>query len=190
MYKIKVIVGSVRERRFGEKVLPWLLSNLEKQNTEREFEVEVLDLKDFNLPVFSEGVSPMFIKNFEYRLDEVKKWSAKVNDGDAYIFLAPEYNHGVSSALKNAMDYLFSEWQFKPFGIVSYGEVGGANMIQMLRLIAIELRMIPVKQAVHIMDPWTLKDENGNLRDGVLEKYTGQLETLMKDLLFICGKMR
>lgn len=192
MKKIKIIVGSVRQRRFAEKTVPWILENLDKQNKlidNDKFEVEVLDLKDWEFPFFSE-VSPMTIKNGDYRLDIIKRWSEKIKEADAFIFISPEYNKSVTSVLKNAIDYLFYEWQYKPFGIVSYGEVGGANSVQALRLIGIELRMIPVKQAVQIMDPWTLRDEQGELKGGILEKYNSQFEQMFKDLLFYTEKLK
>jgi NAD(P)H-dependent FMN reductase len=195
MTKIKVIVGSIRENRFGGKALPWVKEQLSKYalahtDAQDKLEIEILDLKEWDLPLFAEPVSPKFIKDGNYRLPVVKNWAEKIKEADGFIFLTPEYNHGMSAALKNSLDYLYNEWMFKPMGIVSYGEVGGANMIQVLRLTAIELHMLPVKQAVHIMDPWTLKDSEGNLIPGSLEKYNGQFEEMMKDLMYLCGKMK
>jgi NAD(P)H-dependent FMN reductase len=79
-----------------------------------------------------------------------KKWAAKISEADGYIIVSPEYNHGYSAVLKNAIDWVFPEWRNKPVGFVGYGNAGGARAIEQLRQVAIELQMVPIRSAVHI----------------------------------------
>jgi NAD(P)H-dependent FMN reductase len=111
--------------------------------------VEVLDLKEYELPFFNEGVSPSF-KQEPYAHPEVARFTKKVAEGDAYVMVTPEYNHSTSGVLKNALDWVYQEWNNKPVAFVSYGSVGGARAVEHLRLIAIELQMAPIRAAVHI----------------------------------------
>jgi NAD(P)H-dependent FMN reductase len=144
--KIKVIVGSTRPGRFSEKPAQWIADEAKKVEG---VEVEVLDLRDYPMPFFDEPESPSY-KKAPYTNPVVQKWTAKIADGDAFIVVTPEYNHSPSAVVKNAFDYVGSEWNKKPIAFVSYGSVGGARAIQQLRLVAIELQMVPVRQSVHI----------------------------------------
>jgi NAD(P)H-dependent FMN reductase len=97
----------------------------------RDAEFELVDIKDFNLPLLDEPVPPSM---GQYSKPHTKVWAAKISSFDGYVFVTPEYNHGISGALKNAIDFLFAEWNNKAAGFVSYGSVGGARAMEQLRL--------------------------------------------------------
>jgi NAD(P)H-dependent FMN reductase len=144
--KIKIIVGSTRQNRFSEKPAHWICEEAKKKDG---VEAELLDLRDYPMPFFDEPISPA-MSGGKYSNEIVKKWAEKINDGDACIIVAPEYNHGYPAVLKNALDLIFPEWNKKAVGFVSYGGVGGARSIEQLRQVAIELQMVPIRNAIHI----------------------------------------
>jgi NAD(P)H-dependent FMN reductase len=144
--KIKVIAGSTREGRFSDKAATWIAAELAKQEG---VEVEILDLKDYDMPFFNEPVSPAH-KTEPYTNEAVARFTQKIAEGDAYVIVTPEYNHSTTGVLKNALDWVYQEWNNKPVAFVSYGSVGGARAVEQLRLIAIELQMAPIRSAVHI----------------------------------------
>ena len=143
---IKVIAGSTREGRFSDKAAAWIAEEIKKQE---EVVVEVLDLRDYNMPFFNEPMSPSF-KQEPYTNEAVTRFTKKIEEGDAFVIVTPEYNHGTSGVLKNALDWVYPEWNNKPIAFVSYGSVGGARAVEQLRLNAIELQMAPIRAAVHI----------------------------------------
>ena len=104
-----------------------------------------------------------------------RKWADKIGEGDGYIIVTPEYNHGYPAVLKNALDYVYKEWNQKPLGLVSYGTVGGARVVEQLRQVAIELKMVPVRTAVHIVAFWNMLDEKGDLKTDTLEKNADEM---------------
>ena len=142
MTKIGIILGSTRPGRNGEAVAKWVLENA-SQRTDAEF--EIVDLKDFPLPHLDEAMPPSL---GQYQGEHTKQWAAKVAEFDGYVFVTPEYNHSTSGVLKNALDYVYSEWNNKAAGIVSYGSVGGARAAEHLRLILAELQVATVRQQV------------------------------------------
>jgi NAD(P)H-dependent FMN reductase len=141
---IGVVIGSTREGRFGEKPAHWI-HEIAKQRT--DFALELVDLRDHPLPFFNEPRSPAYgpVNNEAARL-----WARKLATLDGLIIVTPEYNHGPSAVLKNALDYAYKEFNRKPIGFVGYGGVGAARAVEQLRLIAIELQMAPVAHAVHV----------------------------------------
>lgn len=144
-YQLKVIIGSTRPSRKGHLVADWIL-NLLKQHA--SFEVEVLDLKEINLPFMDEVEHPALQK---YANDHTKKWSKTIEGADAFVVVTPEYNFGYPATLKNALDYLSSEWEDKPMAFVSYGGVSaGTRAVQALKLPVTTLGMMPLSQAVNI----------------------------------------
>lgn len=143
---IKVIIGSTREGRFGDQAAAWIGGELQKQS---DLVVEILDLRDYAMPFFNEAVSPSF-KTEPYKNEAVARFTQKIAEGDAFVIVTPEYNHGPSAVLKNALDWVYQEWNNKPVAFVSYGSVGGARAIEQLRQNAIELQMAPIRQAVHL----------------------------------------
>lgn len=144
--KIKVIIGSTRQNRFSEKPAYWIYEEAKKK---AGIEIEILDLRDYPMPFFNEPVSPA-MGDGKYLNEIVKKWSEKINDGNAFIIVTPEYNHGYPAVLKNALDSIFPEWNRKAVGFVSYGNAGGARSVEQLRQVVIELQMVPIRSAIHI----------------------------------------
>lgn len=177
--KVNVILGSTREGRFSEKVIPWLTTHLDKAD---DLEHEVIDLRDYDMPFYEEAGSPAYVENGEYPKEIVRKFAAKIAEADAFIIIAPEYNHGYTAVLKNALDSVYGEWNNKPVAFVSYGSVGGGRVVEQLRQVAVELQMASVRNAVHIQAPWNLLDESGNLKEGVLDDYTHSLEGTLAQL--------
>lgn len=175
MIKIQIILGSTRPQRQSEKVGKWVFEQL-SQN--KEIETELIDLRDYPLPFFDEPVSPAMFKMMkkDYSNEVAKKWAQKVAEADAYIIVTPEYNHGYSAVLKNALDYAYSEWNNKPITFVAYGGiVGGARSVEQLRQVAIELQMAPIREAVYIPMVWSGFDE---------EVYNKGLDSLVKQLVW------
>ena len=142
MIKIAIILGSTRPNRNGEAVAKWVC---EVAKTRSDAESELVDIKDFNLPLLDEPVPPSM---GQYSKPHTKAWAAKIGYFDAYVFVTPEYNHGTSGALKNAIDFLFAEWNNKAAGFVSYGGAGGARAVEHLRLILAEVQMASVRNQV------------------------------------------
>ncbi len=155
--KIQVIMGSVRQKRNGEKVLSWFRKYVSGR---KDAAYEFIDLKDWDLPIFSEATSPAYATKYANKMQ--LKWSEKIKEGDAFIIITPEYNHGYSSALKNALDYLYREWNSKPVAFVSYGGVsGGIRAVEQLRDVVIELQMIPIRNELNFQYVWEAFDEKG-----------------------------
>lgn len=176
---VKIIVGSTREGRFSESLIPWLTETASELSG---MEVEVLDLRDYPMPFFDSASSPATITDGDYGHETINQFAAKIREADAVVMITPEYNRGPSAVLKNAIDSIYHEWGKKPLGIVTYGSVGGARAAEQLRTTAIELQMAPIRQGVHIMAPWTLRDESGQLVAGALDGYTASLKGLYEQL--------
>lgn len=147
--KIQIIVGTTRQGRFSEKAASYILQEAKKR---KEFDVELVDLRDYPMPFFDEPVSPKMFEMMKhaYTNDVVKKWLKKVSEADGYIIITAEYNHGYPAVLKNALDFGYKEWLKKSVGFVSYGNSGGARSIEQLRQVVIELGMISISSAVQI----------------------------------------
>jgi NAD(P)H-dependent FMN reductase len=144
--KILIIIGSTRQNRFSEKPADWIFNEAKKR---KEFEVELVDLRDYPLPFFDEPISPSMIKE-PYSNENVKILTKKVKEADGFVIVSPEYNHGYPAVLKNVFDYVYKEWNRKAIGFVSYGTVGGARSVEQLRQVTVELQMAPIRQAIHI----------------------------------------
>jgi NAD(P)H-dependent FMN reductase len=111
----------------------------------RDAEFDVVDIKDFDLPLLDEPVPPSM---GQYSKPHTKAWAAKIESFDAFVFVTPEYNHGTSGALKNAIDYLYREWNNKAAGFVGYGSAGGTRAVEHLRLVMGELQVADVRAQV------------------------------------------
>lgn len=144
--KIQIIIGSTREHRFSDKPAKWIHEVAKARN---EFDVELVDLRDYALPFFDEPRSPMHSQG-KYANAAVQTWANKVAEADGYIIVSPEYNHGYPAVLKNAIDAIYPEWNNKPVGFLSYGSTGGARVIEQLRLVAIEMQMAPIQKSLHV----------------------------------------
>ncbi len=144
-YKLKIIIGSTRPTRKGPLVATWF-AEIAQQHP--DFDVEVVDLKEINLPLFDEPEHPRLQK---YTHEHTKKWSKIIDEADAFVMVTPEYNFSFPATLKNALDYLVKEWQDKPMAFVSYGGMsGGTRAVQALKLPVTTLGMMPIPQAVNI----------------------------------------
>jgi NAD(P)H-dependent FMN reductase len=142
MLRIAILVGSTRPNRKADTVARWVYE-FARQRSDAEY--EIVDIADFNLPLLDEPVPPMMGR---YSHPHTQAWAAKIASFDAYIFVTPEYNHGPSGALKNAIDYLYREWNDKAAGFVSYGSAGGARAVEQLRLVMGELKVADVRAQV------------------------------------------
>jgi len=142
MLKVGIILGSTRPNRNGEAVARWVEQQV-KERTDAGY--ELVDLKDFNLPPLDEPIPP---SQGMYSQPHTKKWAEKIASFDAFIFVTPEYNHATSGALKNAIDFLYAEWNNKAAVFVSYGSMGGARAVENLRLIMSEIQIAHVRAQV------------------------------------------
>ena len=141
---IAIIIGSTRKTRFADKPAKWLLENAEKRD---DMTFEMLDLRDYDLPFFNEMASNLWVPSQD---PNAVRWQQKLAEFDGYIFVVAEYNRSITGALKNALDQAYVEWNRKPFTAIGYGGLGAARAIEHLRLIGIELQMVPTRSAVHI----------------------------------------
>ena len=142
MLKVAIIVGSTRPGRNGEAVARWVYE-IAKKRTDAEF--ELVDINDYDLPLLDEAVPPSM---GQYSKPHTKRWAAKIASFDGFVFVTPEYNHSTSAALKNAIDFLFAEWNNKAAGFVSYGSAMGVRAVEHLRLIMAELMIADVRAQV------------------------------------------
>ena len=146
MSKLEVIVASTRPGRVGLPIAQWIESEAKEHGGFDE--VVLVDLAEVNLPFMNEPNHPRL---GQYVHQHTKDWSAKVESADAYVFVMPEYNFGITAPLKNAMDYLSVEWAHKPLGLVSYGGVSaGLRAAAALKPVLAALRMVPVVEAVAV----------------------------------------
>lgn len=142
MTKIQIITGSTRPGRLNKQVADWIYDIASQRD---DLEVELVDITDYNLPLLDEPVPP---SQGQYSKDHTKKWAAKIAEADGYIFVAPEYNHGIPGALKNAIDFLYAEWNNKAAGFVSYGSASGVRSVEHLRGVMGELQIADVRAQV------------------------------------------
>jgi len=147
MMTISVIIGSTRQNRFSEKPAQWILQELRKREA---IEAPLLDLRDFPMPFFDAPLPPAMPGRPPYEHDVVKKWTGQIAASDGFVFVTPEYNYGPSAVLKNAIDWVYPEWNRKAAAFVSYGSAMGSRAVQQLRETAIEIQMAPIRSSVHI----------------------------------------
>jgi NAD(P)H-dependent FMN reductase len=143
--RVAVIIGSTRDSRFADKPAQWIF-DLARQRP--DWDVELVDLRDFDLPLFNERASNMWAPSADPR---AVGWQQKLATFDAFIFVTAEYNRSITGALKNALDQAYREWIRKPAAVVGYGATGAARAAEHLRTIAIELQMVPIRHGVHIL---------------------------------------
>jgi NAD(P)H-dependent FMN reductase len=152
---LQIIIASTRPGRVGPSVATWFHDRAVGHGG---FNVELIDLAEVNLPMFDEPKHPRF---GEYVHEHTKAWSATIQRGDAFVFVIPEYNYGFNAAIKNAIDYLNREWQYKPLGFVTYGGVAaGTRAMQMLKQVTSALKLVPMTEAVNIPFVQQFLDEN------------------------------
>jgi NAD(P)H-dependent FMN reductase len=141
---IGIVVGSTREGRFSERAATWF-HRIAARRTDVSF--EIIDLRDYPMPFFDEPASPAWMPPKDH---VAERWAAKLAKLDGLVFVTPEYNHGYSAVLKNALDYAFQQFNRKPAAFVGYGGVGAARAIEQLRMVAVELQMAPIPKSVNV----------------------------------------
>ena len=166
---IPIILGTAREGRQSEKAAKFILAEVEKFG----LETELIDVRDYRL---------LATDNSE-ESDLAKKLAGKITRADGLIIVSPEYNHGYPGELKMMLDMLYDQYARKPVGIcgVSSSGLGGARMVEQLRLVAIELRMIPIREAVYFSSVKNLLDESGAITD---ESYHKKAEKFISELVW------
>jgi len=174
---LKIIIASTRPGRKGPSLAYWINEIAKKHGA---FEVKLIDLKEVNLPFLDEPNHPRFQK---YEHEHTKAWSREIDEADAFIFVTPEYNFGFPATLKNALDFVFNEWGYKPVGFVSYGGVsGGIRAVQMLKQVVTAQRMMPIPESINV--PFFTKfinDQEQFVPEEGLEKAAiGMLDELAK----------
>lgn len=142
MIRVGIIIGSTRPGRKGEAVARWVYDIASKRG---DAEYELLDIRDFALPMLDEEIPP---SRGQYSRPHTKNWAAKIASFDGFVFVTAEYNHGVPGALKNAIDFLFREWNNKAAGFVGYGSAGGVRAVEQLRLVMGEIMVADVRAQV------------------------------------------
>ena len=152
MMKIAIIIGTTRPNRKSEQVARWVH---EMASMRADAEYELVDLRDYDLPLFDEPFPPSFRK---YTQEHTRIWSEKIASYDGYVFVTGEYNHGIPAVLKNAIDYLYYEWHDKPAGFVSYGSAGGARAVEQLRQVMGEIHITDVRQQVLIFNAYDFEN--------------------------------
>lgn len=161
MVKIAIIIGSTRPGRFGAQPAEWLKTFADNRG---DAEYELIDLAEINLPLLDEPAPPMMK---QYANDHTKAWSETVAAYDGYVFVTPEYNHSVPAALKNAIDYVYYEWNYKPVSFVSYGSAaGGARAVEHLRAISAEMKMFDIREQVMLHNYWSDLNDKGEYQFG------------------------
>lgn len=142
MLRVGIILGSTRPGRIGEAVARWVFENAQKRT---DAEYELVDIAEYGLPLLDEPVPPSM---GQYSKDHTKRWAEKIGSFDAFVFVTPEYNHGINGALKNAIDFLFAEWNNKAAGFVSYGSAYGVRAVEHLRGVCGEIKIADVRTQV------------------------------------------
>jgi NAD(P)H-dependent FMN reductase len=142
MIKVGIIIGSTRPGRKAEAVANWVYE-IAARRSDAEF--EVVDIKDFNLPLLDEPLPAVMGR---YSQPHTRAWARKIESLDAFVFVTPEYNHATTGALKNAIDFLYREWNNKVAGFVAYGGSGGVRAVENLRLVMAEMQVATVRAQV------------------------------------------
>lgn len=183
MIKIKVLTGSVRPNRFNIQPATWIYEFAGKR---KDIEAELLDLMEINLPFLNE---PMSASQKQYSKPYTKKWSKTIDSSDGFIFVTPEYNHSISPVLKNAVDYLYHEWNYKPISFISYGSLaGGSRAVEHWRGIAAELKMYDLREQILLPNYWDNLSKSGRYQFN--ERHEGAASQLLDSLIFWAKAMK
>lgn len=174
--KIQIIVGSTRPNRIGGNVAEWLYSLAAKQ---LDADFEIVDLADIKLPLLDE---PFPARAGQYQNQHTLRWSEKVQEADGFVFITPEYNHGYSAVLKNALDYLYHEWAGKPVAIVSYGiqPGGGSRASGQLRQVVEELHMLTLPNDINLQLDRSIVFMRGDVTDSLATQSESTLNVLQQ----------
>ena len=176
MYSLKIIIASTRPGRKGISVANWFIETVKKYP---DFNVEVLDLAEINLPFIDEPNHPRLQ---QYTKEHTKQWSNTIDSADAFVFIIPEYNYSMPPTLLNAIDFLYKEWNYKPVGLVSYGGIsGGTRSAQMSKQVMTAVKLMPLAEGVTL--PFFTKNIDDNERFNSNELIDKSVAVMMKELL-------
>lgn len=179
--RIAVIISSTREARFADKPADWLM---EQVSDHPDLDFELVDLRDQDLPFFDEKASNLWMPSED---PKAVAWQEKLAGFDGFVFVVAEYNRSITGALKNALDQAYKEWNRKPMAALAYGSMGGARALEHLRLIAIELQMVPLRNAVHIgaADFFKVSPLGEDAPMSAIEDHLkGSLDAMLQELAF------
>jgi NAD(P)H-dependent FMN reductase len=180
MARIAVVLGSTRQGRFGDKPAAWVAKHLSARDG---VDVDLVDLREHPLPLFDGSPPARTLRN--YPTEDIACLGRRIDAADGFVLLTPEYNHGYSAALKNALDHTFVEWQRKPVAFVGWGNVGGARAVEQLRLVTVEFEMAPLRHAVHILpDVMRASQASEPFDPSVFAMLQPKLEKMVDDLLW------
>lgn len=175
--RLNIVIASTRPGRIGPTVAEWFRQFADAHGA---FDARVVDLADFDLPVYNEPKHPAMQ---DYAHDHTKRWSDSVTAGDAFVFVTPEYNFNPPPSLINAFNYVYKEWNYKPCGFVSYGGAsGGLRAVQTAKLLVTTLRMVPVVEGVMVPMAWEQLDADGHFvsNDKIDPSATAMLDELAR----------
>ncbi|MEV4754768.1 NADPH-dependent FMN reductase [Micromonospora sp. NPDC049559] len=183
MLKIAIVVGSVRPGRAGMAVANWVYEVATRHGGAT---YEIIDLRDVDLPPMDEEVPPML---GQYARPHTQRWADRIRPFDGYVFVTPEYNHGMPAALKNAIDFLYAEWNNKAAGFVSYGSEGGVRAVEQLRQVVAQVRIadvgasVPLSLATDFVDftqfrPQESREQLAHAMLGELVEWSGALRAV------------
>jgi NAD(P)H-dependent FMN reductase len=183
MPRLSIIIGSTRPGRAGLPIADWFVQRARRHGG---FELDVVDLAELNLPMLDEPNHPRLR---QYTHQHTKDWSVRVAGSGAFVIVTPEYNHGYSAPVKNAIDYLHHEWHYKPVGFVSYGGVAaGTRAMQQLKQVVTALRMLPLTDAVNIPFHTQFLDDDGRAQaNEVMEQAA---DAMLDELLRVEAALR
>jgi NAD(P)H-dependent FMN reductase len=185
--RLQIIIGSTRPGRFADKPVAWLKDRLTGRD---DFELDVLDLRDYPLPFFESATSPARSLR-DYPNEDIAKLGRRFDEADGYIAVTSEYNHGYPASLKNAMDTVFPEFNKKPMTFVGYGNAGGARAIEQLRLVSIEFEMAPLRRAVHIFPDLMLPAMTAEeFTPEIFESLDPRLEMMITELVWWANTLK
>ena len=182
--RLNVVIASTRPGRVGPQIAKWFE---QATSAHGKFDVQLVDLAEFNLPVYDEPNHP---RMQQYQHEHTKKWSESVKSGDAFVFVVPEYNFNAPPSLVNALNYLYNEWNYKPAGFVSYAFVsGGLRSVESIKPLLNALKVVPLTEQVvvpmfpqHLQEgkfvPNDMQKDSANQMLEELLRWTNALSTL------------
>jgi len=187
MATISVIIGSIRQGRFCEKPAHWIFDLLSKREG---VEARLLDLRDYPMPFFDHPMPPGRPGRPPYEHEVVQRWTAQIAASDGFIFVTPEYNYAPPAVLKNALDWVYQEWNRKAAACVSYGGAAGVRSVQILRQSMVELQLHPVRSSVHIpREVLWAHFQGGDVAKGLAE-LNNSADATINDLLWWTEALR
>lgn len=180
--RLNTVVASTRPGRAGLAVGTWFQGQAKSHGG---FDAQLVDLAEFELPVFDE---PHFPSQQKYTQEHTKRWAASADAADAFVFVTPEYNHGPPGGLLNALNYLYKEWNYKPVGFVSYAGIsGGLRSVSIIKQLVVSLRMVPIVDSVIVPNYFPM------MKDGVFEAGAAQEKsavTMLNELALLAEALK